>query len=393
MHQSVLRALPVGLCLLAGASTGLSAQTRLTDEARRALLATVVPVRAAVMKSMQRSVVCGSVSRARAASEGVDAVLDLVDPVQRDVHLMVVIPEGSRQRFSPLFVRQMVDREACFDGRVEPMLGVMGMRINDPIQLKFVGAPPGQTREFATGAVTLDEPGITPPVVIAAPPPDYSRRAMESLLQGDVEVELRVGPDGVPQNARITRSLDPAFGLDDEAVKSAMRWRFKPAMRGDLPVTSLVTVNVSFRFPGVIRMPRGGAIIQRSGREAVAVASVSGEADDAFFAGAARPATGQLPALRDAPGPWYPVAALALGQEGEVELDAVVMPDGTVDRVRIVTPFPNDAVGVGEHAARAVLTWRFAPAPAGTGPRAVRATVRFGFRTPDDARREVGGGS
>jgi outer membrane biosynthesis protein TonB len=34
------------------------------------------------------------------------------------------------------------------------------------------------------------------------------------------------GADGGAADARIVRSLDPVFGLDEEALKAARQWRF-----------------------------------------------------------------------------------------------------------------------------------------------------------------------
>jgi TonB family protein len=44
----------------------------------------------------------------------------------------------------------------------------------------------------------------------------------------------------------ITRSLDPMFGLNDEAIKAAKQWRFRPGMRFGEPVPVLVTIELAF---------------------------------------------------------------------------------------------------------------------------------------------------
>jgi outer membrane biosynthesis protein TonB len=50
----------------------------------------------------------------------------------------------------------------------------------------------------------------------------------------------------MPQNPRITESLDP--GLDQNALYAASRYRFKPAMRDGEPVPVMVNVKVIFEF-------------------------------------------------------------------------------------------------------------------------------------------------
>ena len=52
--------------------------------------------------------------------------------------------------------------------------------------------------------------------------------------------------DGTVGNCGVQRSLDQAFGLDQEAIKAAKQWRFRPGMRRGEPVKVLVTIEMSF---------------------------------------------------------------------------------------------------------------------------------------------------
>ena len=47
-------------------------------------------------------------------------------------------------------------------------------------------------------------------------------------------------------DVQVVRSLDPTFGLDNEAIKAARQWRFKPGMRLGQPVPVLVTIELTF---------------------------------------------------------------------------------------------------------------------------------------------------
>ena len=60
-------------------------------------------------------------------------------------------------------------------------------------------------------------------------------------------LEMIVGADGVPYDLRVVRSLDE-HGLDDEAIKAAQQWRFKPGYRGETPVDVLVILVIDFHM-------------------------------------------------------------------------------------------------------------------------------------------------
>jgi protein TonB len=64
--------------------------------------------------------------------------------------------------------------------------------------------------------------------------------------QGIVLVGGIVEPDGSLTNIRVIRTLDPIFGLDDEAVKAARGWRFTPGTVNGERVRIAVTIEMSF---------------------------------------------------------------------------------------------------------------------------------------------------
>lgn len=88
--------------------------------------------------------------------------------------------------------------------------------------------------------------GITPPQVIHSVRPAYTAEAMQRRIQGEVMVSAIVRPDGTVTDIRVTRSLDGVFGLDEEAIKAARQWRFKPATRFGQPVAVYITIGVGF---------------------------------------------------------------------------------------------------------------------------------------------------
>ena len=89
-------------------------------------------------------------------------------------------------------------------------------------------------------------PGVTFPIPIEQVKPQYTSEAMRARVQGSVSIECVVMPDGSVGDLRIMRSLDRQFGLDEEAIKAARRWRFRPGRLNGEPVPVIVTIELMF---------------------------------------------------------------------------------------------------------------------------------------------------
>jgi TonB family protein len=76
--------------------------------------------------------------------------------------------------------------------------------------------------------------------------PNYTAEAMRARIQGVVRLECIVEPDGTVSAIRVVKSLDPNFGLDNEALRTAKQWRFVPGMKDGSPVRALILVEMSF---------------------------------------------------------------------------------------------------------------------------------------------------
>ena len=87
---------------------------------------------------------------------------------------------------------------------------------------------------------------IVNPRILSAVNPQYTSEALDEKITGTVQLEIVVLPNGTVGDVRITRSLDPVFGLDAEAIKAARQWRFEPATRFGEPVASLNTIEMDF---------------------------------------------------------------------------------------------------------------------------------------------------
>jgi protein TonB len=88
--------------------------------------------------------------------------------------------------------------------------------------------------------------GVLLPQPLKEVKPQYTADAMRAKVQGTVLLECVVMPDGSVGNVEIVRSLDSTFGLDQEAIKAAKQWRFRPGTRFGEPVAVLVTIELTF---------------------------------------------------------------------------------------------------------------------------------------------------
>lgn len=96
------------------------------------------------------------------------------------------------------------------------------------------------------GGVYRPGSGVTSPVLLQQVKPAYTADAMRAKIQGEVWLECIVTPDGSVTECKVTRSIDPIFGLDQEAIKAARQWKFRPGLRQGQPVPVLITIGLSF---------------------------------------------------------------------------------------------------------------------------------------------------
>jgi len=96
------------------------------------------------------------------------------------------------------------------------------------------------------GGVYRPGNGVTLPRVLHEERPQYTSDAMRAKVQGTVLLECVVRPDGSVGDVQVVRSLDPTFGLDQQAVAAARKWRFAPGTRLGEPVPVLITIELTF---------------------------------------------------------------------------------------------------------------------------------------------------
>jgi TonB family protein len=88
--------------------------------------------------------------------------------------------------------------------------------------------------------------GIELPRVVKEVKPAYTAAAMQKKIQGSVWLEAVVTTTGDVGDVKVTRSLDAEYGLDQEAIAAAKKWKFKPGTRQGKPVPVLVTIELTF---------------------------------------------------------------------------------------------------------------------------------------------------
>jgi protein TonB len=88
--------------------------------------------------------------------------------------------------------------------------------------------------------------GVTSPIELRHGVPRYTADAMRARVQGAVLVECIVETNGQCRGVRVVRGFNPSFGLNEEAVKAAQEWRFRPGTRLGQAVPVVVRMEITF---------------------------------------------------------------------------------------------------------------------------------------------------
>jgi periplasmic protein TonB len=88
--------------------------------------------------------------------------------------------------------------------------------------------------------------GVSAPIPIYKPDPEYSEEARKAKYSGTVLLAVIVDTDGKVRDPHVVKSL--GMGLDEKAMEAVEKWKFKPAMRGGMPVNVHATIEVNFRL-------------------------------------------------------------------------------------------------------------------------------------------------
>jgi TonB family protein len=172
-----------------------------------------------------------------------EALLAFSDP---QPHLIGATPFIGRhtlsQRISLIAEEAPMSRRALA-GFALALTAVIGVSVAVINRFPMAATPPASPAQLT---IYDPGPGISLPTVVTEVKPAYTAAAMRERIQGSIWTKVVVGPNGDVLDASITRSLDPKFGLDEEALRAARLWKFTPAVKDGQPVAVRVTIELTY---------------------------------------------------------------------------------------------------------------------------------------------------
>jgi TonB family protein len=88
--------------------------------------------------------------------------------------------------------------------------------------------------------------GPTRPRLVYGPGPEYSDQARKANVEGTVQLKVTVNENGDVADVQVTKGL--GSGLDEKAIAAVRTWKFKPGTKDGTPVSSEISVDVSFHL-------------------------------------------------------------------------------------------------------------------------------------------------
>ena len=192
--------------------------------------------------------------------------------------------------------------------------------------------------------------GVKAPRLLKEVKPTYPPSAMGSGITGTVTLECVVLPDGGCSSIRVVKALDSA-PLMDEAMRALKQWRFIPGEKDGKPVPVIVTIEMSFSLASK------GPVLDSTE--------------------VARPGPGvTLPKVEREVKPAYPEDVRFAGVHGTVQMECIVLADGTVGQVRVTKGLDPS---LDAEATKALKQWKFKPGTRDGKAVPVQTTVEMSF--------------
>ncbi|HVW24972.1 MAG TPA: TonB-dependent siderophore myxochelin receptor MxcH [Polyangiaceae bacterium] len=133
----------------------------------------------------------------------------------------------------------------------------------------FTTAKPAEAQE----AGSAEHSGVAPPELVESAEAAYPEAARAAHVEGTVLLELYIDVEGRVTGASV---IEPAGnGFDEAARDAALRFKFKPARRGDQPIAARIRYPYSFKLGPELPAEPAGSLSGRVLRGGVPVAGVS----------------------------------------------------------------------------------------------------------------------
>ena len=90
------------------------------------------------------------------------------------------------------------------------------------------------------------EPGVTDPMFKIKVEPKYPENAKKAGKVGDVILQATIDEKGIPKDIVAVTNL--GFGLEDAAIEAFKKSSFRPAMKGNTPISKQVQIKYEFKL-------------------------------------------------------------------------------------------------------------------------------------------------
>jgi protein TonB len=117
-----------------------------------------------------------------------------------------------------------------------------------PVPATPTPIPDTPTPSVREGDIVDMGPGVIRPEVIYTVNPEYPRIALRRRIEGEVQAEALVGPDGRVEEVRILEVSNAGVGFDTATEEAVVQWRYKPATKNGVPVRMWVQIFVPFQY-------------------------------------------------------------------------------------------------------------------------------------------------
>lgn len=106
--------------------------------------------------------------------------------------------------------------------------------------------PPAAPQPTAMNPVEFNDASMTPPAMISGPSPEYTQEAIDSGVQGLMQVRCIVTVAGMVRNCKVLKGLPY---MNSAVLEALVRRHYTPALAQGKPVDVYYTFNVRLRLP------------------------------------------------------------------------------------------------------------------------------------------------